>query len=146
MARRVVSGLSAYDPIADLRFILSIGQMKRQRLVWFATGAAFSAIAAVVAAMTFQRPQQEQGWFLRVAEEGQSLRDGRSAAIWRGAEIARDCGAQSFEMLPGGGSDQMDATRIPLTRENNPTLGCIVERARDAELWIGVQLEPLTAS
>ncbi len=120
--------------------------MKRQRLVWFVTGAAFSAIVAVGAAMTLHSPSQEQGWFLRVAEEGQSLRDGRAAAVWRGAEIARDCGAQSFEMMPGVSSDQVDATRVPLTRENNPALGCIVERARNAELWIGVQLEPLTAS
>lgn len=120
--------------------------MKRERFVWFAAGAACSAIAAIGAAFALQSPPQEQGWFLRVAEEVQSLRDGRTAAVWRGAEIARDCGAQSFETMPGVGSDQTDATRIPLTRENNPSLGCIVEQARDAELWIGVQQEPLNAS
>lgn len=135
-----------FRPVADLRVILFSAPMKRQRLIWFAIGAACSAIAAVGAAMALQSPSQEQGWFLRLAEEGQSLRDGRAAAVWRGAEIARGCGVQSFETMAGGGSDQVDAIRIPLTRENNPALGCIVERARDAELWIGVQLERLTAS
>jgi len=120
--------------------------MKRERLVWFAVGAACSAIAAIGAALALQSTPQEQGWFLRVAEKVQSLRDGRTAAVWHGAEIARDCGAQSFEMMPGLAPDQTDATRIPLTRENNPALGCIVEGARDAELWIGVQLEPSNAS
>ena len=120
--------------------------MKRERLVWIAAGAACSAIAAVGAALALRSLPQEQGWYLRVAEEGQSLREGQTAASWRSAEIAQDCGASSFEMIPGVASDQGDATRIPLVRENNPALGCVVERARNAGLWIGVQLEPLDGS
>lgn len=117
--------------------------MKRQNLVWFAAGAACSSVAAVGAALALRSPAQEQGWFLRVAEQGQSLLDGQNIAIWRGAEIARDCGARLFEIMPGRGSDQKDATRIPLTRDNDPALGCVVEQARDAGLWIGIELEPL---
>lgn len=139
------SGHSANDPIADVPVILSIGGMRRQKLAWFAAGAACSSVAAVGAALALRSPPQEQGWFLRVAEQGQSLRDGQTSAVWRGAEIARDCGAQSFETIPSVSPDRADATRIPLMSENNQSLGCVVERARDAGLWIGVQLEPLTA-
>ena len=120
--------------------------MKRERLVWFAAGAACSAIAAASATLALRNPPQEQGWFLRVAEQGQSTLDGQTTAIWQGAEIARDCGVRSIEMIPGAGSDQADATRIPLVRDNNPSLGCVVERAENAGLWIGVQLEPLDSN
>ena len=56
-------------------------------------------------------------------------------------EIAGNCGAKVFDAIPGDGVDQGDATRVPLTVENNPSLGCIVERARQANLWVGIQLE-----
>jgi len=120
--------------------------MKRERLVWFAAGAACSSVAAIGAALTLQSPSQEWGWFLSVAEQGQSMRNGQAVAVWRGGELARDCGARSFEMIPGVGPDQVDATRIPLMRDNNPALVCIVERARDAGLWSGVQMEPLNGN
>ncbi len=136
---------SADDPIADVPIILSITGMRRQKLVWFAAGVACSSVAAVGAALALRSPPNEQGWFLRVAERGQSLRDGQTSAVWRGAEIARDCGAQSFETIPSVSPDRADATRIPLMSDNNPSLGCVVERARDAGLWVGVQLEPLRA-
>ncbi len=139
-----LGGAPSTTSIADLPVTLSIAGMRRQKLVWFAAGAACSSIAAVGAALALRSPPQEQGWFLRIAEQGQSLRDGQRGAIWRGAEIARDCGARSFEAMPGVGSDQTDSTRIPLIPDNNPALGCVVERATDAGLWIGVQLEPPT--
>lgn len=129
--------------IVGIKFLKFIDEMKRENLKWFAGGAGCSALVAVVAAIAIPSPPQEEVWTLRVAEEVQSLQDGPSAAIWRGAEIARDCGARSFEMIPGAGSDQVDATRIPLVRENNPALFCVMERARDAGLWIGVQQEPI---
>lgn len=119
--------------------------MKRERLVWFATGVAVSSIIAVCVAFATRNPPEDQGWFLRVAEQGQTTLDGRASAQWRGAEIARDCGARSFEMVPGVAADTVDATRIPLVRVNNPALGCVVERATEAGLWVGVGLEPLNA-
>ena len=117
--------------------------MRRQKLVWFAAGLACSALVTMIAALALRHQPPERGWYLRVAEKSQSLSDGRDSAEWRGAEIARDCGAQNFEMIPAFGADGVDGTRIPLTRANNPALGCVVERAREAELWIGVDLEPL---
>lgn len=143
----MIAGLARAEnhPIADIPIILSITGMRRQKLVWFAAGAACSSVAAVGAALAVRSPPQERGWFLRVAEQGQSLRDGQTSAVWRGAEIARDCGVQSFETIPSVNPDRADATRIPLMLENDRSLGCVVERSRDAGLWIGVQLEPLKA-
>ena len=116
--------------------------MNRSSLAWFAAGAATSSLVAI-ATFTFQGPDSddEDRWFLRVAEDGQSLRDGSEASAWKGAEIARDCGAKSFEAFPGAGSDDVDSTRIPLEIQNNAALGCIVQRSREADLWIGVQME-----
>ena len=120
--------------------------MRRDRLVWFAAGAACSSIVAVGVGYATRSQPEEQRWFLRVAEPGQSMLDGRASAQWQSAEIARDCGSRSFETIPGIAADAVDATRVPLIRENNPALGCIVERATEAGLWVGVGLEPLNAS
>ena len=55
-----------------------------------------------------------------------------------------DIGASHFEMIPGLAADAVDGTRIPLVLENNPATDCIIERAKEAELWFGVSLEPLS--
>jgi hypothetical protein len=115
--------------------------MLRERLIWFAFGTAFGALAVVCAQLARPARKDDHTWYVRVAESGQSMRDGQASAKWRGAEIARDCGARSFELMPGVGSDSSDGTRIPLIKENNPALGCVVEGATRAGLWVGVGLE-----
>ncbi|MBO9519783.1 MAG: hypothetical protein J7493_17125 [Porphyrobacter sp.] len=119
--------------------------MKRISLLWFAAGAACSSAAAIFTGLVLRSPPEKMGWFLKVAEQGQSLNDGQASALWRGAEIARDCGARSFELRPGVGSDNPDGTRIPLTRDNDLALDCVIERATKAGLWVGVGVEPLSA-
>jgi hypothetical protein len=120
--------------------------MRRDCLIWFAAGAACSSVVAVCAALAMRSPPEEQGWFLRVAEAGQSMLDRRASAAWKGAEIARDCDARFFEMIPGVAADAVDATRIPLVIENNQALGCILEHASEADLWVDLALEPLNVS
>ncbi|MDA9918635.1 hypothetical protein N9D37_01990, partial [Erythrobacter sp.] len=93
--------------------------------------------------IAFRDPGPDHGWFLRIAEPVQSLNDGKDSALWQGAEIARDCGASHFEMIPGLAADAVDGTRIALVRENNPATQCIIERAKEAGLWFGVSSEPL---
>jgi hypothetical protein len=118
--------------------------MRRVRLIWFAAGAACASLAAVCAEFAMRSPAEEQGWFLVVEEKGQSVRDGPAFALWRGAEIARDCGARSFEMIPdSSSSDGADRTRIPLVRDNNRATECILRRATDEGLWFDVGLEPM---
>lgn len=120
--------------------------MNRLRLIWFAAGAACSSIITVSAHLATRSAPAEDAWFLRVAEDWQSQNTARGAVVWRGAEIARDCGARSFEMMPGFGSDGVDATRVPLVKENNRALNCIVEQATKANLWLGVGLEPVMSA
>ena len=110
--------------------------MRTNRLAWIALGAACASIVAVFAEIAWRSPASDQAWFLVVAEEGQSLHDGPTFASWQGAEIARDCGARSFEISPGVAADASDRTRIPLVRENNPATNCIMERAKEAGLWL----------
>lgn len=114
--------------------------MNRSNLLWFCGGAAASTVAGL-AAYVLQTPQEEDRWFLRIAEDLEVSKPKLVHENWKTAEIARNCGAKVFDAIPGDGVDQGDATRVPLTVENNPALGCIVERARQANLWVGVQLE-----
>ena len=113
----------------------------RARLIWFAAGAASAAIAAVTAEIAFREPVPDQGWFLRIGEPVQSLVDGGDSARWKGAKIARDCGASHLEMIPGTAADSADSTRVPLVPENNPATACIIEKAREAGLWVEVEQE-----
>tara|TARA_B100001179_G_scaffold107327_1_gene76424 strand:+ start:65 stop:430 length:366 start_codon:yes stop_codon:yes gene_type:complete len=117
--------------------------MRRASLIWFAAGAATVSIAAVAAEVAFREPSSAQAWFLRIGEPVQSMSDGIKSAQWEGAEIARDCGAKHFEMIPGIAADATDSTRIPLVPENNPAMDCIIEKATKSGLWFGVGMEPL---
>lgn len=113
--------------------------MKRDRLVWFAAGAAISAFASIGASLLVAS-SKEPKWILRLDENGQSLLGPEKGAKWRGAEIARNCGVRSFKMTPAAGADGKDGTEIPLSKENNPSLGCVIEEARKAGLWVGVDM------
>tara|TARA_B100000678_G_C17907167_1_gene381774 strand:- start:60 stop:425 length:366 start_codon:yes stop_codon:yes gene_type:complete len=117
--------------------------MRRASLLWFAAGAAAVSIAAVAAEVAFREATSDQAWFLRIGEPVQSMADGIQSAQWEGAEIARDCGAKNFEMIPGIAADATDSTRVPLVPENNPAMDCIIEKATKTGLWFGLELEPL---
>ena len=117
--------------------------MNRRNAIWFVAGVATGSIA-VAGSSFLMGPEPEWSWTLRVAEKTSSL-DGAKIPEWVGARLARECGIKRFTMIPAVGVDSVDATRIELIKENNPSLGCVVERARDAGLWVGVQMENLHA-
>jgi hypothetical protein len=114
--------------------------MKRSNLLWFCGGAAASTIAGL-AAYVLQTPQKEDLWFLRIAEDLETPQSKLVPVRWPMAEIARNCGAKVFDAIPGDGIDEGDAVRVPLTFENRRAMRCIIERAREANLWVGIQLE-----
>ena len=103
-----------------------------------AAGAACASFVAVVAQVALRPVAPTQAWFLIVEDN-----DGSAAQPWQGAEIARECGAGSFEMIPELSPDEPNRTRVPLERKNGPSLNCIIEKSKNAGLWFGVRLEPL---
>lgn len=118
----------------------SIAGMIRGRLLWFAAGVACTSIAVVSAQLLTRAGPEDRQWFLYIGENV-SFIDSRGPALWRGAEIARDCGAGSFEMIPASAADAVDGTRIPLERRNNVALTCVIEKAQDAGLNVSLGLD-----
>lgn len=114
--------------------------MNRTNLVWFCGGTAASSIAGL-AAFVLQPPEKELHWFLLVAENSESSENTLVTESWPTAAIARNCGAKVFDAIPGDGIDEGDKTRVPLIAANQTATGCIIERAREANLWVGIQLE-----
>lgn len=112
--------------------------MNRANLVWFCGGAAASSIAGL-AAFVLQPPDEELRWFLLVAENSESSENRLVTENWPTAAIARNCGAKVFDAIPGDGIEEGDKTRVPLTAVNRTAMGCIVERAREANLWVGIR-------
>jgi hypothetical protein len=114
--------------------------MNRTNLLWFCGGAAASTVAGL-AAFLLQIPQEEDRWFLRIAENLESSENRLVTGNWQTDAIARECGAKVFDAIPGDGIDEGDSTRVPLTAANRTAMGCIVERAKEANLLVGIQLE-----
>jgi hypothetical protein len=117
--------------------------VSRANLLWFAGGAATSSLAAVVA-LSLKAEDAEPVLELTISEPQytQSSKDGLGEKPWRGAEIARDCGAQALEMVPTSAADATDYTRIPLGSANLPSVHCILDKGSKAGLWLDIISDP----
>ena len=134
------NGPAVHDPFADMRLMWFDAGMIRVHLLCFAAGVALTSFAVVSVQLLIRASPAEKKWFLYISEN-ETISESSAPALWRGAEIARDCGAKSFAIDPAGNTtDTVDGTRIPLNVSNNPALSCIIERANLARLPVGLGL------
>ena len=110
----------------------------RQKLIWFACGAGATALSFFAAHYFFPK-EPERMWSLLIWEEGQTILSSRPDEFkWKSAEIARDCQAKHFEIVPSVGTHSTDSIDVPLDDANSMSLDCILERSSAAKLPIGL--------
>lgn len=101
-----------------------------------ALGAGCASCAAVIAESANRAPDQTRAWFLVVYEDP-SL----ASQQWKGAEIARDCGARSFEVIPVPSPHEPSKTRLPLILENKSAATCMSEKFKNPGLRTKIGME-----
>ncbi|MBY8333619.1 hypothetical protein [Qipengyuania pacifica] len=110
-------------------------------MIWFALGAAVTALAAIVARLLIV-PAEEKHPYLAVSE-----RPFEQGEIERIEEIAstsgrllRECGAKEFFMKQSNGVDGVPFALIEIVPQNDLAIHCIFERARDEGYPLHVQM------
>ena len=110
----------------------------RQKLIWFASGAGASTLS-FFAAQYFLPQEPDRAWSLLIWEDSQTVLSSRPNEFnWKSAEIARDCHAKHFEIVPSLATHSTDSIDVPLDDANSMSLDCILERSSAAKLPIGL--------
>lgn len=115
--------------------------MRRTKLIWFAAGAATSAIVALIAQLAIQHPKQAQP-YLSVSErpltENESNKFGDIAQT--SGKLLRECGAKQFDVKAANGADGVPYSLIKINQENDLTIHCVFERAPAEGFPLHIQL------
>ncbi len=117
--------------------------MRRTRLIWFACGAAVSALAFSISQLALAENEETPEIALIVSAPdiipaGSDLDDLNSLSLTTGSTI-RDCGNEQFEMQlsPHHGI----AYEIPVTPENRESLECVIQAIRNSDEAISISFE-----
>ena len=117
--------------------------MRRTRLIWFACGAAVSALAFSISqiALTDNAAFPESALIVSAPDilpSGSDLDDLNSLSLTTGSMI-RDCGNDQFQMhlSPLHGI----VYEIPVTPENYGSLECVVQSIRDSDEAISLSFK-----
>ena len=103
----------------------------RNRLTWFALGAATSAIASIAASVAFSSGDKLQP-YLSVSERAptpEEIDEFEAIAQTSGA-LLRECEAKQFYMKDANGLDGVPFSLIKIKKENDIAIQCVFERAR----------------
>jgi hypothetical protein len=115
--------------------------LRRQRLIWFALGAAVTAIAATLARLLIA-PADESSPYLAVSErpyeEGEIERVEEIAST--SGQLLRECGAKEFFLKPSNGLDGVPYALVKIVPANDLTIHCIFERAMSEGYPLHVQM------
>lgn len=123
--------------------------MKRLRLIWFAAGAATSAVCTIVATFLLQSQVTLDGRIIPtlVLEEPlnvQALVEGgtppdEDMIANQTSQFLRDCGAKAFEATALRG-DVLPTADYPLVPENYGSIECVLKGLGEAELEFSVDM------
>ncbi|GAA4644490.1 hypothetical protein GCM10023115_24500 [Pontixanthobacter gangjinensis] len=110
-------------------------------MIWFALGAAVSALAAMLARLLIV-PADELHSYLAVSErpyvEGEIERIEEIAST--SGQLLRECGAKEFFIKPSNGLDGVPFALIKIVPENDLAIHCVFEKARDEGHPLYVQM------
>jgi len=112
------------------------GFMRRDRLLWFATGVACSAIVSISTRFVLPSNRNQDRWYIAVSEPALSGEASEDVTPWQSAKLFRDCGARQFEMIPEEeySSDSLNFTQMALLKNNIPIVNCIIDRAPSVKM------------
>tara|TARA_Y100000296_G_scaffold43926_1_gene50376 strand:+ start:597 stop:956 length:360 start_codon:yes stop_codon:yes gene_type:complete len=117
--------------------------VRRTRLIWFACGAAVSALVLSISQLALADNKETSGIVLIISAPdilpaGSDLDDLNSLSLTTGSMI-RDCGYEQFEMRLS--SHHGIAYEVPVTPENRESLKCVVQAIRDSDEAISFSFE-----
>lgn len=115
--------------------------MRRQKLLWFALGAGATATAAALTHF-LTNPTDDPSPYLAILErpysEGEIERMGEIHSTT--APLLRECGAKEFFIKSASGSHGLPYSIIKIAKENEIALRCILERAKDEDYPVHIQM------
>lgn len=105
--------------------------MRRQKLLWFALGAACTAFAAVLARLIIA-PSDERDTYILVYERplSEDEMDSNEEVIATSGQLLHECGAKKFWFKPTQTADGATYSLIKNTPENEEAIYCVFERAQ----------------
>jgi len=115
--------------------------VRRTRLIWFALGAAASALAAVLANLTVSNSDALHP-YLTISERALSrdeIDELKLVAQTSGA-LLRECGAKRFYMNTANGVDGVPYSLIKIEPENDLAIHCVFERAAGEGFPLHIQM------
>lgn len=108
--------------------------MIRERLIWFAVGAAVSSLAAVLGFLIHQNTARQERWTLLVWGETRSTV--KPADVLPLVGIAMSCDAKLIDADVR--HSEGDVIEIPLAVENQAPINCLLKRAKAENLYVEV--------
>ena len=140
------NGRLKHDNIADIwrlrqcavdetvREICGDDGVSRDRLRWFALGAAVTSLAAVLGLLINQNTTNKELWTLLVWGEGRSTV--KPADVLPLVRIAMGCDAKVIDANIG--YSEGDLIEIPLAAEKEASINCLLKRAKAENLYIEI--------
>jgi hypothetical protein len=118
--------------------------MRRERLVWFAAGAAVSGFVSILVQLIVDEPPQLIPMLAVEERIEESLELGEDE--WRqtvplNARLMHGCGARAFEVdsiFPDGGGQ----ARVPIASENRAVIDCILKEGIEQDFEMSVLFSP----
>lgn len=108
--------------------------VRRERLSWFAFGAAVTSLAAVLSLLINQNTTNQERWTLLVWGEGRSTV--KPADVLPLVRIAMGCDAKVIDASIG--YSEGDVIELPLAAENQAPINCLLKRAKAENLYIEI--------
>jgi hypothetical protein len=100
--------------------------VKRQRLIWFAIGAAACAAASTLSFLLISVPSDSVP-YLQLREPTPQKKDDQ--VVTYAGRLLRECGAAKFDITLWG-IDVQSYAYLPIKPENSKVVQCVIDRAR----------------
>lgn len=115
--------------------------MNRTRLIWFACGAAVSALATLVTQVVVKEPEAAVP-FLSITEKAASSVTvaGVTEQTLSSGALLRECGAQTFLIKQDKAPGSVPYALMAISTDTAPAIQCILARAAKEDIPVNIQM------